>query len=348
MSQIRTKFIQDAAVTNVKLATGIDAAKVADGSVSNAEFQRLDGITSGIQTQLDSKQTRATLTTKGDIYVATAADTVVRQGVGTDGTFLKSDSSATNGITYASVVSTSAFRSVTTTDTATTGDDVLVLSGASFTETLFTAVGNTGKILTLIHNGTSLTQVYTIDGAGAETIGGAATYIMRLSGHRVRIISDGANWIILNESVKYVDSAVHVDSGNGHGSTNTKIRRFTNTRKNVGTAITYADSSTLGASFTINQTGLYSISYNDSRSASSDFMGISVSTSAPTTDISSLTYAQGIRAITTSPAAGYAQCSITLELVAGDVVRAHTRGAHDNTAEQMIFVITKVSDKLGV
>src|SRR5436190_6341921 len=38
------------------LPSGIDAAKIADGSVTNAEFQRLDA-TSSIQTQLDAKQT---------------------------------------------------------------------------------------------------------------------------------------------------------------------------------------------------------------------------------------------------------------------------------------------------
>ena len=37
------------------LASGVDAAKIADGSVSNAEFQRLDGVTSAIQTQIDGK-----------------------------------------------------------------------------------------------------------------------------------------------------------------------------------------------------------------------------------------------------------------------------------------------------
>ena len=42
------------------LPTAIDAAKLGDGSVSNAEFQRLDGVSSDIQTQLDAKQ--ATLT----------------------------------------------------------------------------------------------------------------------------------------------------------------------------------------------------------------------------------------------------------------------------------------------
>ena len=42
------------------LPTAIDAAKLGDGSVSNAEFQRLDGVSSDIQGQIDAKQ--ATLT----------------------------------------------------------------------------------------------------------------------------------------------------------------------------------------------------------------------------------------------------------------------------------------------
>ena len=42
------------------LPTAIDAAKLGDGSVSNTEFQRLDGVSSDIQGQIDGKQ--ATLT----------------------------------------------------------------------------------------------------------------------------------------------------------------------------------------------------------------------------------------------------------------------------------------------
>ena len=38
------------------LPTGIDAAKIADGTISNTEFQYLNGVTSSIQTQLNSKQ----------------------------------------------------------------------------------------------------------------------------------------------------------------------------------------------------------------------------------------------------------------------------------------------------
>jgi len=39
----------------ISLDTGIDAAKIADGTVSNAEFQYLNGVTSAIQTQVDAK-----------------------------------------------------------------------------------------------------------------------------------------------------------------------------------------------------------------------------------------------------------------------------------------------------
>ena len=44
---------------DIKAAAGIAATKIADGSVSDAEFQRLDGLTSDIQTQLDLKATLA-------------------------------------------------------------------------------------------------------------------------------------------------------------------------------------------------------------------------------------------------------------------------------------------------
>jgi hypothetical protein len=38
------------------LSSGIDATKIANGSVDSTEFQYLDGVTSSIQTQIDSKQ----------------------------------------------------------------------------------------------------------------------------------------------------------------------------------------------------------------------------------------------------------------------------------------------------
>ena len=55
MSRLSTKFIKDGAVTDAKVSTGIDAAKLADGSVSNAELQYISGVTSDVQTQLGDK-----------------------------------------------------------------------------------------------------------------------------------------------------------------------------------------------------------------------------------------------------------------------------------------------------
>ena len=49
------------AVVNASVASGaaIDATKIANGNVSNTEFQTLDGVSSAIQTQLDTKTTVA-------------------------------------------------------------------------------------------------------------------------------------------------------------------------------------------------------------------------------------------------------------------------------------------------
>lgn len=68
-----------------------------------AELNFSSGVTSAVQTQLDAKQARSTLTTKGDLYVATASATVARQAVGADGTVLIADSAQTNGIKWGTV-----------------------------------------------------------------------------------------------------------------------------------------------------------------------------------------------------------------------------------------------------
>lgn len=54
---VTTAKILDANVTDAKLATGINANKLADGSVSNAELQYINSLTSNAQTQIDGKLT---------------------------------------------------------------------------------------------------------------------------------------------------------------------------------------------------------------------------------------------------------------------------------------------------
>lgn len=93
------------------------------GDVSDTEIGYLNGVTSALQTQLDAKLASSTASstylsiadaantyiansivdTKGDLIVASAADTVGRLAVGTDGQFLKANSSASSGLQWADI-----------------------------------------------------------------------------------------------------------------------------------------------------------------------------------------------------------------------------------------------------
>ena len=63
-------------------ARDIASAIPAPSTVSSAELGFLDGVTSAIQTQVDAKTAKATLTTTGDIYYASSANTPARLGIG--------------------------------------------------------------------------------------------------------------------------------------------------------------------------------------------------------------------------------------------------------------------------
>jgi hypothetical protein len=63
-----TWTIDNGVVTDAKVASGIDAVKIADGTVSNAEYQYLGGVTSDIQTQLNGKEATITAGTTGQYY----------------------------------------------------------------------------------------------------------------------------------------------------------------------------------------------------------------------------------------------------------------------------------------
>lgn len=59
---------------NIKAGAAIDAAKIADGSVSNAEFQRLNGVTSDIQSQLNAiRAGKSTVAVSGDVTLTDQA-----------------------------------------------------------------------------------------------------------------------------------------------------------------------------------------------------------------------------------------------------------------------------------
>jgi hypothetical protein len=139
-------------------------------------------------------------------------------------------------------------------------------------------------------------------------------------------------------------SEVAVDTGNGAGAVATYIRRFTNIRRNEGTAITYADSVNDGGTFTINEDGVYCSTWTDRRSAGVMTVGISVNTNSPSTNLTALNYSQGFRGMFTGTGANPTAMQWCGWLEVGDVVRAHLSDTTSLTSEaQNYFQITQVS-----
>lgn len=184
------------------LVTGA-SSELGASATTATELGYVNGVTSAIQTQLDAKVAKSTLTTKGDIYVATGASTVTRLGVGADNTFLKADSGEASGLIWASPSGSAlAVASKTTTYTATTADDVILAStsGGAWTLTLYAASGNSGKVLRIVKT-TNDFSVLTIDGNASETINGSTTTTINTQYESLTIICDGSNWHILDRRI---------------------------------------------------------------------------------------------------------------------------------------------------
>lgn len=146
-----------------------------------------------------------------------------------------------------------------------------------------------------------------------------------------------------NVSASALPSMIRLNTANGYGSTNTKIRRFVNVVTNQGTDITYADSATLGASFTINTNGVYAISFNDQNNAST-WIGISINSNQLTTDIFAINVADIIATAVTPGTNNGALVSATLYLPGGSVIRAHTTGIASGVNTSCCqFTITRVA-----
>lgn len=136
-------------------------------------------------------------------------------------------------------------------------------------------------------------------------------------------------------------STIHCDTGNGHGSTDTKIRRFSSC-STTGTDISMSSSAANGNTFTVNTAGVYSISYNDINSGGTSVVGVSVNSADKTTAIYSITYAQGKRIIGINSANVTAECSVTLPLATSDIVYPQTDGNQNGTSDNVIFSMTRV------
>lgn len=213
------------------------------------------------------------------------------------------------------------------------------VTSGTFTQTL-SAVADLGSGWYVFYRNSG-SGVVTIDPGGAETIDGAATKVLYPL-QTVIIQCDGTALRTIALS-GVGNHAVSLVTGNGKGSTNTNIRRFTTTSVNVGTAITYADSATLGASFTINETGFYSVIYSDvGPSGGNTSLGISVNSTQLSTSVDLISApSRLVLGFSSNGFQGYA--SGVFRFAAGDVVRPHLGPITiDSASPDTSFKIQKV------
>jgi hypothetical protein len=173
-----------------------------------------------------------------------------------------------------------------------------------------TAAGTSGQPVVSGGAGAPAFRPYTLPAAD-----GSASQVLQTNGSGAlsfATVSAGAG-----------NQGIIVNTGNGFGSTNTLIRRFSTTQSSVGSDITYADSATLGASFTINTTAIYAMSYTE-RLSSAGYFGISVNSTELTTAIESITDTDRFALQYADNGNGARSVSVTARLAASDVVRAHT------------------------
>lgn len=200
--------------------------------------------------------------------------------------------------------------------------------------------------------GSSLVQA--ADAAVARVLLGAAASgansdITSLTGLTSGIVGTSGNQTIggvktfSSMPVMPVQSMVRLTGSNGYGSTNTAIWRLTTLVVNQGSDIAYADSATLGASFTINTSGVYSATFRMVPSGINGGLGISLNSSQLSTNILSIASADSVSGMQINNANTMATCSWTGYLAAGSVIRPHGDGGAAGNTTAPAFTITRVA-----
>ena len=276
-----------------------------------------------------------TVNAKGLITAASTNAVVAPAGTLT-GTALASNV-VTSSLTAVGTIATGTWNATAiSTAKGGTGQDLSASTGA-----LSVAAGTVSAGTLSVGNGgtgqTSYTNGQLLIG---NTTGNTLTKATLTAGSGISI-TNGAGSISIAAS-PITQSTVWLSNGNGFGSTATKIRRYSSTVLSTGSDITYADSATNGATFTINTAGCYSMWCTDV-SVNNAFIGFSKNASSTTTSINSLSVANGRLSMQPGIATGFVEfCSSIVWCAANDVIRPHFDGSQTDTSDAVTFYITRV------
>lgn len=221
---------------------------------------------------------------------------------------------------------------------AATGNRVIVTGTTTITSVTLTRGPRTvifADVLTLTHHATN----NNLPGVANITTAAGDRAIYESDGTTVYCVSyiraSGAGVV----SASVGNHFVTVHTGNGYGSTNLNVRRFTTILGSAGTDVTYTDSSTLGATFTIVGAGLYAIQYQENISGS---IAITLNSAALSTAPQSISVANRLVLASQTNGAVTANETTVVRLAASDVIRAQADTGASNGTGLAYFSIRKV------
>lgn len=270
--------------------------------------------------------------------------------------------------TFTNIVDNSGSAYITATQSGTNGDSLVVASGGAG---LFMACagdwrsGAIAHVAITVNDSAMTTNASTpltfAQGKRALQVNASNSkqaqvcWVGNLAdGDAVRSHDDGANtatdarsYLWLKRLGAATTQEIYLDGGNGYGSTNTKIRRYTTQQISTGSGITVTDSATLGETFTIGsgQAGTYFGCMMDFTSSAGFLQGITLNDSAISTDSSSSTYANGLRAIGVNASVGSESLGacFVLPLAVSDIIRVKSDANANGTDDKTYFFMVKVS-----
>jgi hypothetical protein len=192
---------------------------------------------------------------------------------------------------------------------------------------------NTGRLID-IKKADSGTGSVIVSGTNID---GASTVTLYTEGNSFTIVGTGSGWAVIR--LPSPEGHVLLDTGNGHGSTDTNIRRFTNATV-FGDAFTHTGTAANGSAITAVRPMIAYVTYTDRYSIGSAAVGFSNNAAGAdlTTNILSLAAPKKVQVVTLSNDE-YGNVSAMVKLAAGDIIRPHTNGTPDNTTDNCQFKI---------
>ncbi|MBP6128032.1 MAG: hypothetical protein KA468_07540, partial [Flavobacterium sp.] len=259
---VTTIKITNANVTNAKLATGIDATKLADGSVTNTELQYIGTLASDAQTQIDALSTAGTTNTtaitaintldNGKIYLGNASNvatevtptgdvTITNAGVTAIGTgkvitaMLADDAVTTAKITNANV---------TTAKLADDAVETAKIKNANVTYAKIQNVSATDKVLGRVSSGAGVIEEIATTGSGdvvratsptlvTPVIGAATGTSLSVTGQLTSTVATGTAPLVVTSTTPVTNLNI---GGNAATATKLATARKINTVDFDGTA----------------------------------------------------------------------------------------------------------------